>query len=32
MWFYIVTFVGRSLRFGAVLGGVSLLSRSTLFH
>ncbi len=30
--FYVTTFVGRTLRFAAVLGGVSLLARSGLFH
>lgn len=31
-WFYFVTFVGRALRFAAVLGGVAWLSQSGLFH
>lgn len=30
--FYLTTFVGRTLRFAAVLGGVSLLTHSGLFH
>lgn len=32
LWFYVTTFVGRALRFAAVLGGVSLLTDSGLFH
>ncbi len=32
VWFYLTTFVGRTLRFVAVLGGVSLLTDSGLFH
>lgn len=32
LWFYATTFVGRTLRFAAVLGGVSLLTDSGLFH
>ncbi len=31
LWFYLTTFVGRTLRFAAVLGGVSFLSHSGLF-
>jgi membrane protein YqaA with SNARE-associated domain len=31
-WFYVTTFVGRALRFAAVLGGVGLLKGSGLFH
>ncbi len=31
-WFYLTTFVGRALRFAAVLGGVGLLKGSDLFH
>lgn len=31
VWFYLTTFVGRTLRFAAVLGGVSLLAHSGLF-
>lgn len=31
-WFYVTTFVGRTLRFAAVLGGISLLENSGLFH
>ncbi len=31
IWFYLVTFVGRTLRFAAVLGGISWLSHSSLF-
>jgi membrane protein YqaA with SNARE-associated domain len=30
-WFYLTTFVGRALRFAAVLGGVDLLKGSGLF-
>jgi membrane protein YqaA with SNARE-associated domain len=30
-WFYLTTFVGRALRFAAVLGGVGLLKGSGLF-
>jgi membrane protein YqaA with SNARE-associated domain len=32
LWFYLTTFVGRTLRFAAVLGGVSLLAHSGLFN
>ncbi len=32
LWFYLTTFVGRALRFAAVLGGVDLLTRSGIFH
>lgn len=32
VWFVLTTFVGRTLRFAAVLGGVSLLAHSGLFH
>jgi membrane protein YqaA with SNARE-associated domain len=32
LWFYLTTFVGRTLRFAAVLGGVSFLTNSGLFH
>jgi membrane protein YqaA with SNARE-associated domain len=32
LWFYVTTFVGRALRFAAVLGGVDLLTRSGIFH
>lgn len=32
VWFYVTVFVGRTLRFAAVLGGVSLLVHSGLFH
>ncbi len=32
VWFYLTTFIGRTLRFAAVLGGVSLLAHSGLFH
>ncbi len=31
VWFYATTFVGRTLRFAAVLGGVSLIAHSGLF-
>ena len=31
LWFYLTTFVGRTLRFAAVLGGVSLITSSGLF-
>lgn len=31
-WFYVTTFVGRTLRFAAVLGGVSLLTQLGVFH
>ena len=31
LWFYLTTFVGRALRFAAVLGGVDLLKDSSLF-
>jgi membrane protein YqaA with SNARE-associated domain len=31
-WFYITTFVGRTLRFAAVLGGIEWLTHSGLFH
>ncbi|MEJ7706678.1 MAG: VTT domain-containing protein [Nocardioidaceae bacterium] len=31
LWFVLTTFVGRTLRFAAVLGGVSLISDSGLF-
>ncbi len=31
VWFYVTTFVGRTLRFAAVLGGMSLLTHSGLF-
>ncbi|MBA2560539.1 MAG: VTT domain-containing protein [Propionibacteriales bacterium] len=31
VWFYLTTLIGRTLRFAAVLGGVSLLERSGLF-
>lgn len=31
-WFYVNVFVGRTLRFAAVLGGVALLERLHLFH
>jgi membrane protein YqaA with SNARE-associated domain len=31
-WFYLTTFVGRAIRFAAVLGGVGLLKGSGLFH
>jgi membrane protein YqaA with SNARE-associated domain len=30
LWFYVTTFVGRTLRFAAVLGGMSLLAHSGL--
>jgi membrane protein YqaA with SNARE-associated domain len=30
-WFYLTTFVGRTLRFAAVLGGIALLAHSDLF-
>lgn len=30
--FYVTTFVGRTLRFAAVLGGMSLLTKTGLFH
>jgi membrane protein YqaA with SNARE-associated domain len=32
IWFYLTTFVGRTLRFAAVLGGVAWLSGTALFH
>jgi len=32
LWFYVTTFVGRTLRFAAVLGGVSFLTHSGLFN
>lgn len=32
VWFYLTTFVGRTLRFAAVLGGVSLLAHSGLLR
>lgn len=32
LWFYLTTFVGRALRFAAVLGGVSFVTSSGLFH
>ncbi len=32
LWFYLTTFVGRTLRFAGVLGGVSLITHSGLFH
>jgi membrane protein YqaA with SNARE-associated domain len=31
LWFYLTTFVGRTLRFAAVLGGVDLLTKSGIF-
>jgi membrane protein YqaA with SNARE-associated domain len=31
-WFYLTTFVGRTLRFAAVLGGIGWLSHTSLFH
>lgn len=32
LWFYLTTFVGRTLRFAAVLGGVALIAHSGLFR
>lgn len=32
LWFYGITFAGRTLRFAAVLGGVSLVMHSGWFH
>jgi membrane protein YqaA with SNARE-associated domain len=32
LWFYLTTFVGRILRFAAVLGGIEWLVRSGLFN
>jgi membrane protein YqaA with SNARE-associated domain len=32
IWFFLTTFVGRALRFAAVLGGVDLLTNSGIFH
>lgn len=31
-WFFVTTFVGRTLRFAAVLGGVSYLTDVSFFH
>jgi len=31
-WFFVTTFVGRTLRFAAVLGGVSYLTDINFFH
>jgi membrane protein YqaA with SNARE-associated domain len=32
LWFYLTTFVGRTLRFAAVLGGMEWLAHSGLFN
>lgn len=31
-WFFVTTFIGRALRFAAVLGGVSYLTDLSFFH